>query len=311
MATASQIVSFALQQKGKPYVFGASGPNAFDCSGFIHYVLKNCGIQNTRTSVAGYWTSKIFAQVSSPKPGDLVFFQNTYTTGPSHLGIMINADEFIHASDETTGVIVSKTNNVYWSKHFLGYGRLNGVSSSDGAFVDVPTWHWAYDAIMYLVGKGIVSGYGNGYFGTGDGITRGQIAEMVYRATKPADSNYNPYRDIDGHMFKKAIMALTNNGVFSVNDESLFYPDRVATRAEVVTIIARAFKLKKKADYEFEDAKGHWANEYIKIVYSNGVASGTGGVYFSPDDITTREQMAMFLYRALNLDPNYVPKPIG
>lgn len=56
--------------------------------------------------------------------------------------------------------------------------------------------------------------------------------------------------------------------------------------------------------------KGHWANEYVKALYSNGIASGTGGKNFSPYASVTREQMAMFLYRAINLNPNFMPNPI-
>ncbi|HFK1400205.1 TPA: C40 family peptidase, partial [Bacillus cereus] len=119
----SGVVDLALKQLGKPYVFGNSGPNSFDCSGFIYYVFKNNGYNIGRTSVAGYWG--MVTKISDPQPGDLVFLQNTYKQGPSHLGIYLGNGEYIHASDETTGVIKSKINSPYTQKHFLGYARFS------------------------------------------------------------------------------------------------------------------------------------------------------------------------------------------
>lgn len=308
MTTAAQIVSFATSQLGKPYVDAAAGPDAFDCSGFIHYVLKSCGIPNTRTSVAGYWASDIYEKISSPMVGHLVFFQNTYKPGPSHMGIMVSDTEFIHASDSTTGVIKSKVNNVYWEKYFLGYGKIKGVSGSSSRFIDVPQGHWAYDAIEYMAANNLMNGYGNGYFGVGDGITREQMASVLYRVLKPTGTIRNPFFDIDNSPFQKEILALTERGVFARSD--YFYPNRIATRAEVATVIMKAFDLKVKADYEFIDMAGHWANTAVKALYSNGITSGSGDKKFNPDIAAGREQFALFLYRAIFVDPNFYPQPI-
>ncbi|GAA0714822.1 hypothetical protein GCM10008904_30890 [Paraclostridium ghonii] len=121
-ASSDQIINFTKQQLGKPYVSGASGPGSFDCSGLIAYVFKSNGYSIPRTSVAGYWGASYIKKVSSPKPGDLIFLKNTYKDGPSHIGIVINSNQFIHAGDK--GVAVADINNSYWKQHFLGYGRL-------------------------------------------------------------------------------------------------------------------------------------------------------------------------------------------
>ncbi|MEJ9362421.1 NlpC/P60 family protein, partial [Bacillus thuringiensis] len=118
----SGIIDLALKQLGKPYVFGNSGPNSFDCSGFIYYVFKNNGYNIGRTSVAGYWG--MVTKISNPQPGDLVFLQNTYKAGPSHMGIYLGNGEFIHAADERTGVTKGNVNSQYNREHFLGYGRF-------------------------------------------------------------------------------------------------------------------------------------------------------------------------------------------
>ncbi|MEC2745336.1 S-layer homology domain-containing protein [Bacillus cereus] len=178
------------------------------------------------------------------------------------------------------------------------------------SFIDVPKGHWAYNQIMYMVGNKIMTGYGNGYFGAQDNMTREQLAAFLYRYLKPIDTNENPYVDIHDSPFKKEITALTKRRIFTVNAENKFNPKSTATRAEIASVLTKAFNLKIKANYEFNDMKGHWANEYVKALYSNGIANGIGNKNFGPSANVTREQMAMFLYRAINLDPNYIPVPI-
>ncbi|GAA0104251.1 hypothetical protein UT300013_08730 [Paraclostridium sordellii] len=125
-ASADEIINFARKQLGKPYVWGASGPNAFDCSGFIYYVFSNNGYDMPRTTVEGYWNSPSIKKVSSPRKGDLIFFKGTYggANHPSHMGIMINENEFIHASSGSNKVQIDNKNNSYYKKHFLGYGNI-------------------------------------------------------------------------------------------------------------------------------------------------------------------------------------------
>lgn len=118
----SSVTGLALQLVGSRYVEAGTTPNGFDCSGFIYYVYKNNGYSISRQSVAGYWSQA--QKISNPQPGDLVFFQNTYKPGPSHMGVYIGNGQFVHAGDESTGVIVSSVNSKYNQAHFLGYGRF-------------------------------------------------------------------------------------------------------------------------------------------------------------------------------------------
>ncbi|XRG77841.1 SH3 domain-containing protein [Rossellomorea sp. GAMAL-10_SWC] len=119
------LISFAKQFLGVPYKWAGVSPTGFDCSGFIYYVLKENGKPYGRTNVSGYWHNNTsFQKVTSSQPGDLIFFQNTYTYGPSHMGIMLNENEFIQAGS-STGVTISNLNDSYWKKHFLGYKRIN------------------------------------------------------------------------------------------------------------------------------------------------------------------------------------------
>ncbi|MES5952506.1 NlpC/P60 family protein [Bacillus fungorum] len=116
-APAPGVIGKAQQYLGMPYVWGSASPSngGFDCSGFISYIF---GVG--RQDVNGYWNS--VSKVSSPQPGDLVFFQGTYKPGPSHIGIYVGNGQMIHAGDK--GIAYSSLSSSYNQKHFLGYGRF-------------------------------------------------------------------------------------------------------------------------------------------------------------------------------------------
>lgn len=173
-------------------------------------------------------------------------------------------------------------------------GQVNSLS-----FIDVPKTHWAYKEMMYMAENKIITGYGNGYFGATDPITREHLAAFLYRYLKPQDSTNNPFVDIGDSNFKREISALTARGIFSVNAEKKFNPKNNMTRAEMATVLVKTFDLKPQGNVEFTDMKGHWANEYVKILAGNNITSGTGDGNFIPNGIVTREQFSMFLYRAI------------
>lgn len=112
----NNIVHSAINLHGKPYKSGAKGPDAFDCSGFIHYVYKKWGVILPVTTDGliriGYEINN-----SNVQPGDLVFFK---IKKELHTGIMLNRKEFIHAS-RSRGVAIDNIEAVYWRKGLIGY----------------------------------------------------------------------------------------------------------------------------------------------------------------------------------------------
>lgn len=96
-----EIVDFAKKYLGCKYVYGAAGPNSFDCSGFTMFVYKNFGVTLSHSATA---QSKVGTPVSKDnlQPGDLVFFTDFETgVGIGHVGIYVGDGEFIHASSGT------------------------------------------------------------------------------------------------------------------------------------------------------------------------------------------------------------------
>ncbi len=117
------VVNLALQQVGKPYVFGAEGPNAFDCSGLVQWVFKRCGKNLPRTAEEQFRVGTP-VQKNQLQPGDLVFFANTYKPGISHVGIYIGNGKFVHAANSREGVKVSSLSESYYVQHYAGAKRV-------------------------------------------------------------------------------------------------------------------------------------------------------------------------------------------
>jgi cell wall-associated NlpC family hydrolase len=123
-AVGEQIVSFALQFEGYPYVYAGEGPYAFDCSGFTMFVIHNTlGIDIPHDMRVQYQMGR---QVSRDElqPGDLVFFANTLHPGMSHDGIYIGGGQFIHAETEASGVRISDLDAEYYSTRWYGAVRF-------------------------------------------------------------------------------------------------------------------------------------------------------------------------------------------
>lgn len=119
---ASAIVATAKGCLGVPYVWGGESMSGFDCSGLVQYVFQKNGVSMGRTCTQQYKYGT-YVSKNALQPGDLVFFQNTYTTGISHVGIYIGNGEFIHASS-SNGVMISKLSNSYWTAHYYGARRV-------------------------------------------------------------------------------------------------------------------------------------------------------------------------------------------
>jgi len=111
-AYAATAISFARQQLGKPYLWGGTGPDAFDCSGLVMMAYRAVGIDIPRTSQQQWlWGPRIPA--SQVQPGDLVFFAggDGTRTAPGHVGIVIGNGMMIEAPSPGLQVRISPYTN--------------------------------------------------------------------------------------------------------------------------------------------------------------------------------------------------------
>ena len=119
-----RIVHEAEKHIGKRYVFGANGPSNFDCSSFVCWTYTHSGIKNMpRTTAWGIYKNYCNPVSSSDaKPGDIIFFKNTYNSGSpiSHVGIYVGGGYMIHAGDP---IQYARIDTPYWRNHFYGFGR--------------------------------------------------------------------------------------------------------------------------------------------------------------------------------------------
>ena len=117
-------VSIAKRYLGYRYTYGGTSPSTgFDCSGFTYYVFRKAGHPISRSLSTQRWTGTAVSR-SSLRPGDLVFFKNTYRTGLSHVGIYIGSGKFINAQSERVGVAIASLGSTYWSSHYLTARRI-------------------------------------------------------------------------------------------------------------------------------------------------------------------------------------------
>jgi cell wall-associated NlpC family hydrolase len=121
-ATGYAIAGTALGLRGSPYRSGGSDPAGFDCSGFIWYVFAQHGIRVPRT-VGEQFREGMDVRTDGLEAGDLLFF-STEAPGPSHVGMVIGGDEFVHAPSARGEVRVERLSSSYWASRFVGARRI-------------------------------------------------------------------------------------------------------------------------------------------------------------------------------------------
>jgi cell wall-associated NlpC family hydrolase len=112
----------ALALRGTPYVNGGVDPTGFDCSGFTQYVFARYGLALPREVREQYRVGKPI-KAEDLAPGDILFFSTT-EPGPSHVGIALGGDQFVHAPSSTGVVRVERLSSSYWSPRYLGARRV-------------------------------------------------------------------------------------------------------------------------------------------------------------------------------------------
>ncbi len=108
--------------------------------------------------------------------------------------------------------------------------------------------------------------------------------------------------DIKGHWAEEFITNLVNLNAIKGYPDNTFKPNNNITRAEFATVLVKGFKLEQKGSKVFADTTNHWAKDFIATAAANGIVSGYDENTFGPNDLITREQMAVMIAKALKID---------
>jgi cell wall-associated NlpC family hydrolase len=114
------LVATARKFLGCSYVHGSSRPGAFDCSGLTSYVHR---VHISRSSRDQFHQGSPIAR-DDLQPGDVIFFENTYRAGISHVGMYMGKGKFIHAANRRGGVKITDLDSDYYARRYVGARRM-------------------------------------------------------------------------------------------------------------------------------------------------------------------------------------------
>jgi cell wall-associated NlpC family hydrolase len=119
------LIAEAESMLGLPYVFGAKGPNAYDCSGFVCAALTRSGVKSIQTNAQGLYNACTPVSAADARPGDLIFFHSTYSTSNTvtHVAIYTGGSAMLHAGKP---IQYASFDTRYWREHFYSFGRVSG-----------------------------------------------------------------------------------------------------------------------------------------------------------------------------------------
>ena len=189
------------------------------------------------------------------------------------------------------------------STNVIPYSVLN-VEAKAPNFTDIKQGTYYYDAVIDLVGKGVIQGFEDGTFKPFQATTRGQASAMIARALELDDKKVTDpgFSDVSKNdRFYHSIAALVDAEIVDGVTKDSFQPNRLVTRAEMAKMITNAFGLKQNKDNSslFTDVPNNsWYAGFVKALHDNGVTIGKTETTFAPSENVHRGQLATFIYRA-------------
>lgn len=186
---------------------------------------------------------------------------------------------------------------------FAVYERLK-------AFSDVPSTHWAYEAVSSLVAKQVVTGTTTDHYSPSVTTTRAEIAVMLVRALGLRNSGDQAvFADVsDSAWYAAEVSAAYTAGLIQGRRVGEFLPDAPVTRQELAILLLRAFQKSGgqpggtvAADYSDDSGIAEWAREAVNKASSSGLFTGNAAGNFAPLRPSTRAEIAQAIDRMLNL----------
>ncbi|HEX9984160.1 MAG TPA: NlpC/P60 family protein [Thermoanaerobaculia bacterium] len=123
VSLADIVVRHALSCVGIRYRFAGDGVHGLDCAGLVRRTFSFIGIRLPRTTTEQYQSGRGIDRAQL-RAGDLVFFENTYRPGISHVGIYIGDGRFVHAASTPKRVRVDRLDSDYYVKRYAGARRV-------------------------------------------------------------------------------------------------------------------------------------------------------------------------------------------
>ena len=120
-----KFIKVAQSKLGSEYVLGGRGPKVFDCSGFVFYCLRQCGVSTIRMTAAGFSKKSSWKNISSysdVQKGDILFFKSDTSSSVSHCAIYVGSGMMIDASSGNEAV-VKRAVSAYWKRNFVNARR--------------------------------------------------------------------------------------------------------------------------------------------------------------------------------------------
>lgn len=181
-------------------------------------------------------------------------------------------------------------------------------NTSTGPFLDVTPGSWYYSNISTAYDRGLMSGYGNGYFGPEDQVTRAQmvtaLAKLVGTEATSFSGSLSSFSDVPaGKWYSRPIGWAYSNGIVNGTGNGRFDPDAEITRQDLCCILARYLKSEgvsggaNPAPFADDGQFSGYARESIYYCASLGLIKGVGDGSFEPKDVASRAQLATILVR--------------
>lgn len=191
------------------------------------------------------------------------------------------------------------------------------ANTTDAAanFKDVPSGAFYEKAVYELAEKGVIGGYNDGTFLPNKAVTRAEAAKMLAFDLGLTDSDQpsTNFTDVKKeNWFFQPVSALSQAGGISGYENRTFQPNKTITRAELASMLVKAYSLKApttSTQLTFKDvAPRSWYVDAVQILLDNKITSGKSATQFAPNDIVTRGEIAAFISK-VNAS-NKIDKPV-
>jgi 5'-nucleotidase len=229
---------------------------------------------------------------------------NNYMFGNAQYEIGKLADNKFEQGPEDLEATVNFVKSLTGPIDYKSEGRISEVIPTFTPFVDVPETHWAYGFVTDLREREAINGTTATTFSPQSGLTRAQFASLIVRSLGLKTTEAAPFTDIAkaAPATQAEIAAAFKSGIIIGTSETTFEPNKPITRAQMATMMIRAYNVKKGVDYKATAAAGFTDISGLDAEVQNAISAAKElgfiqgyGDAFKPGQGATRAQGAKLL----------------